>query len=289
MAMPIDCQKKQKQIIEPHSDSSCYHSYKITNQILIDMKLGTASQIMIGTHDISHSLKFWTLLGFRELKSGKLPIPWVHLTDDSVLLLITEDNQRYMGIGYFASELGPIVQHLKAHEIPFEEVLDNHGKFLQVRFRSPDNFQITIIRYQPDEIFQPQGKTLSDIKPEQWQDLSAYPKNETGLFGELCHPVKDLEVSLKFWKKLGFEGGPMEGGPYPWAHISDGMQSIGLHQTTEFNDAALTYFAPDMGDRIKALKSRGVDSFRAFTGTGADENNQVALSPESQQVFLFNG
>ncbi|MEZ4687513.1 MAG: hypothetical protein R3B47_16040 [Bacteroidia bacterium] len=62
---------------------------------------------------------------------------------------------------------------------------------------------------------------------------------------------------------------------------------IGLHQTEEFDVAAITYFAKDMADRIKKLNADGVET-SLFGGTGGgNEANQIARAPEGTHFFLF--
>src|SRR5437763_15166664 len=105
-------------------------------------------------------------------------------------------------------------------------------------------------------MFQPK-KNLRYLQEDEFRDVSKYPNSKIGIFGEYSVPVIDLQISLSYWKTLGFEAMSVNESPYPWAIISDNINIIGLHQTTEFTTQAITYFAPDMQRRIEALKRAG--------------------------------
>ena len=70
--------------------------------------------------------------------------------------------------------------------------------------------------------------------------------------------------------------------PYPWAIASDGLAVVGLHQTTEFDYPAITFFAADMKDKIEKLKENGLTDFKE-KGPG----NVVLRTPEHQHINLF--
>ena len=69
------------------------------------------------------------------------------------------------------------------------------------------------------------------------------------------------------------------GDPYPWGILSDEMIVLGLHQTDEFKGPCITYFEPDMGKRIEALKGKGLE---------IDENG-ILVGPAGETLFLFTG
>jgi hypothetical protein len=113
-------------------------------------------------------------------------------------------------------------------------------------------------------------------------DPSKYVNKVCGLFGEFCHPVKDLETSLVFWQKIGFTVLSKFDMPNPWAIVSDGLSIVGLHQTTEFTYPAITFFAADSKEKIAKLKSEGLQNY-----TEKGESNIVLTTPEQQHIFLF--
>ncbi len=70
--------------------------------------------------------------------------------------------------------------------------------------------------------------------------------------------VPDLAASLAFYGQIGFGITEQADEPYPWAILSDGQLVLGLHQDGLVY-RGLTYFAPDMGDRVEALAALGLE------------------------------
>ena len=252
------------------------------------MKLGKHSQITIGTKDVQKSYALYEKLGFRKIGESDKPYPWIQITDDSTLILLSGDGMEYMGLTYFEKGMQDKVAQMEKEGVKFIQKTEQAGAF-QAIFGSPDDFYISLVDYESPESVENTKKrtTLANYAETEWQNINTYPNPNCGIFGELCIPVKDLDTSIAFWEKYGFEV-KKYGGPYPWAIGQDGMNIIGLHQTTEFTKPAITYFAKDMGEKIKALKTNGVESLKIFGGTGGNESNMVLTTPENQQFFLFS-
>jgi hypothetical protein len=70
---------------------------------------------------------------------------------------------------------------------------------------------------------------------------------------------------------LGFECVTEGDQPYPWAIISDGRTRLGLHQTPKLTQPTLTYFAPDMSERLKRMQRRGI----TFVAERKDSNKEL--------------
>ena len=252
------------------------------------MKLGDASQISVGVQDLNASLAHYERLGFKVLATGTKPYPWAQLTDESLLLLLNQDGMKYIGLLYFSAKFELVVADLKNHGVSFDHELKRDDVLQQVFFSSPDGFLISIVNNDAKGMYQPQGPNYLTMSDAQQRDTANYPNNRLGFFGEFCHQVKDFKASRKFWEMLGFECTYESGGPYHWGLFKDSWHIIGLHQTSDFDYAAITYFAKDTGERIKALREHGVTDITPFTGTGGNENNVVITGPEGQKVFLFS-
>jgi hypothetical protein len=110
-----------------------------------------------------------------------------------------------------------------------------------------------------------------------------YVNKTCGMFGELAHPVKDIEASIAFWELLGFATLSKFTSPYPWAILSDGLSVVGLHQATHLTAPTITYFAADMKDKIERLKTSGINNYDESRGAG----NLILSTPEGQKIFLF--
>ncbi|HMC98497.1 MAG TPA: hypothetical protein VKH37_00035, partial [Ferruginibacter sp.] len=130
---------------------------------------------------------------------------------------------------------------------------------------------------------QPTGITLLTMNPIDFAFEEKYPNKQCGAFGEFCHPVADLDKSIAYWKKLGFNVKTKMTSPYPWAIVTDGKMLIGLHQTKDFDYPAITYFGLNTEKRVQALKEKGLKNFNEKMG----KNNVSLVTFEGQHFFLF--
>jgi predicted lactoylglutathione lyase len=120
------------------------------------------------------------------------------------------------------------------------------------------------------------------MKPEDLTNPDKYPNQRCGVFGEYAQPVKNLDQSVAFWQKLGFQVISSFTSPYNWAIMSDGLNVIGLHQNKHFTSPTITYFAADMRSKIEHLKAAGLaaDAIK-------DQANITLTTPEQQHINLF--
>jgi len=99
-------------------------------------------------------------------------------------------------------------------------------------------------------------------------------------------PVEDVQCSIAFWENLGFTLLETHQGPYPHATLSDGVQTVGLHQTREMKGAGLLYAAPDMDLRIRRLiEKRGVE-IRECHRKGRKTYDASIAGPDRITVYL---
>ena len=112
------------------------------------------------------------------------------------------------------------------------------------------------------------------------------PRTLLGNFGEFSIHTNNLDESIQWYARLGFRAKKFDK-PYPWAILTDGNMTIGLHQSNEFTRTTLTYFSKDSADRIVKLKSLGFK----FTNEQKNPAGQVAnaqlTAPDGQTFFVF--
>ncbi len=239
--------------------------------------LGLQSFIELSTLDIQSEHSFWNRLGFEELSPGK---DHFFISDGTVLLGLVETQPSPMKLVYRHEDQSAFESICQKMEV----TASMKGEKLLIQ--SPDGFQLQV-EYSKNSIpslGNPQ--TTYSITPEQFKNGKNLPNPHCGVFGEVCHQVKDLETSLAFWKRLGFEPDNVDQEPYPWSIVLDGTSIIGLHQTDEFTYPAITYFAPDMEKRLE--KIRYTDIRDAFKFVMDGESNAELTSPGGHKVFLFN-
>ncbi|MGI8893755.1 MAG: VOC family protein [Bacteroidia bacterium] len=249
------------------------------------MRLGEATQITIGTTNITASAEFYEKMGFRIIADGEEPNKWLQMTDDALLLLLNEDQMEYVGLTYFSSRMDYNVERLENSGVSFVHKSERDDKFFQGIFLSPDGFGISLVNFDPDGSFQPKRINLLNFPKEYYNDTEKFPNKSLGIFGEFSHPVKSLDNSLSFWRTLGFSVLSLNQQPYPWSIISDDLNLMGLHQTDDFKYPALTYFAPDMNLRILNLKKAGIHSIEDL---GNNNTSFLVMGPDNIRFFLFS-
>ena len=240
------------------------------------MKLGEAVQITIGTADLEESVSFYEKVGYATVaKAGDDEVQkWVQLTDGDNRILLAAAEAAYRGLTYFGTGMRDRVEALKQLGIVFVNVQPKRGAF-RATFYSPNDVAVTLIEQDPDE--------LSPL------DVDEDYTFRGGTFGEYSVPVVDLAAAIAFWSKLGFETTYQSQEPYPWAIVGDGLIVLGLHQTDEFDDQALTYFSPTMGGCIVEMKKHGVEFASEMEGEGGLVDNAIVEAPDGQQFFFFQG
>jgi len=247
-------------------------------------KIGENYAIHITTKDIEESFSFWKKFGFRELFRYDFPFPFMHITDGTINIMLRKNDEPYIGLTYFVENVKEKVKELESEGVGFTELpIPGAGDMLQ-RFKtvSPDGVNLTLVTY-TNSLIKPSLPTMLNIAPSDYMNPDKYGNKTIGMFAEYAHIVKDLEVSIAYWDKLGFKVLTKQGEPYPWAILSDGTSVIGCHQSMHFSGVGITYFAADIKEKITSLKENGLTDYREMMGP----DNIVVPTPEGQQLFLF--
>ena len=245
-------------------------------------KLGDVTGITLSTPDLDKSIEFYKKLGFSVSWRIDMPFPLVQLTDGALLLLLRLDTAPYFALSFFVKELERVVSEVEASGIVFFQKPKESDFVKRYLMRSPDGLTISLVNL-GEGFVQPAGPTMLTMPQEDYFNPEKYVNKVCGMFGELAHPVEDLEKSLSFWKNLGFAVLSKFTSPYPWAILSDGLAIVGLHQTKNTSYPAITFFAADMKAKIEKLKSLGL---KDVTESGA-LGNVVLTTPEKQHINLF--
>jgi len=250
---------------------------------LAQSRLGDVACVYITTPDLDSSVVVYEKLGFPKIASNTFPLPWAQVSDGSLLIMMRKDNAPYIGLTYYASEIEKLVEQLEKDGIVFTQKPKDGDLIKRYYFKSPDGLNI-MLASNLGAFQQPKGMTMLTMKQSDYSIADKYPNKQCGVFGEFCHPVTDLNTSISFWKKIGFELKSQMSQPYPWAILTDGLMTIGLHQTKNFNYPAITYFGLNTAKRIEQLKGQGLNNFTEMMGP----NNVILSTWEKQHFFLFN-
>ena len=244
--------------------------------------LGEINALTIATPDLERSLAFYQRLGLAEVMRAEWPFPWIQVSDGALLIMLRKDPVPYLALTYYVKHIDKVVAALEKKGVAFEVKAKKTDMLKRYLLRSPDGLPITLVSM-VDGFKLPPGPSMLHMPPADYFNPEKYVNKTCGLFGELAHPVKDLEQSLAYWTLLGFTAVSKFTAPYPWAIITDGLSAVGLHQTDHFQGAAITFFAADMGEKINKLKQAGLTDY-----TVKGPADIIVATPEQQQVFLFS-
>ena len=246
-------------------------------------KLGDVACVYVTTSNLDSSVAFYEKLGFAKVASNTFPVPWAQVSDGSLLIMMRKDPVPYIGLAYYAADVEKLVAQLEKDSIVFAQKPKAGDPIKRYYIKSPDGFNIMLAN-NLGGFQQPTGITMLNMKQADFAAADKYPNKQCGVFGEFCHPVKDVNASLAFWKKLGFTVKGEMKQPYPIAILSDGLMIISLHQTDHFNYPAITYFGLNTAKRIQQLKDKGLHEVSEMQG----KNNVVFKTWEGQHFFIFS-
>ena len=246
-------------------------------------KLGEVACVYVTSPNLDSSVALYDKIGFTKIAFNSFPVPWVQVSDGSLLIMMRKDTVKYTGLTYYTTDIENTVTQLEKNGIKFTQKPKEGDPIKRYYFKSPDGLNI-MIASNIGAFKQPTGITMLNMNPIALQFEDKYPNRECGAFGEFCHPVTDLNASIEYWKKLGFEVKSQMLQPYPWAILSDGLMLIGLHQTKDFSYPAVTYFGLNTERRVKELKENGVTGFTEMMG----KKNVTLKTWEGLHFFLFS-
>ena len=244
--------------------------------------LGDVTAITITSPNLDDSLQFYEQLGFKELFRADFPFPWLQITDGALLIMLRQDNNPYIALTYYCKEIDKVVAQLQQAAIVAKSIPTPSPDIKRYLIQSPDGLNITLVTH-VDGFAQPPGPTMLTMPQQDYFDSEKYVNKSCGRYGEFAHPVTDLDQSIDFWQKLGFQSMSKFTSPYPWAILSDGLAVVGLHQTQHFTQPIITYFAKDMKEKIEKLKE---SSIKEYLPTEVSANITLT-TPEKQHINLF--
>lgn len=237
------------------------------------MKLGNYAHVSISVRSLSESIPFYEKLGFRKLWGNELPHPWALFTDGKLNIHLYESYFPSPALHYFSAHMRDKVLALLRIGMKAEQQKSRDGQRTQHSFVDPNDLGVTLMHHNDAEMPAPSGESHSLL----------------GTFGELSISTEDLKTSIEFWGKLDFV--PVHNGdkPYPWLILSDGVMTLGVHQTMTFTTPALTYYASDVAARIQSLKSESMEFKHELKNDNGETEGAIFNAPDGQTFFLLKG
>ncbi|NDJ78735.1 MAG: hypothetical protein GYB65_20995 [Chloroflexi bacterium] len=231
------------------------------------MKLGTYVEVRARVDDQKAAAAFYQSLGF-------VPVSDDVLTDGAVNLRLDTLESPDVHLAYYGSDLDAIAAAGIAHTA---NIVVDH-----------DQTRILLVA-DARAVPMPPGEPLGR-ESRSW----------LGKMGEYSLTVDSFERAAAFWQGCGFQALHTSTTPYPWGIFSDGLIVIGIHQhvtlladmpDTDSVPPALTYFAPDMADRVKQLLDAGIE-LRLLVETSQPDgspDNGLLVGPGNVWFYLFPG
>src|SRR5258706_9439289 len=182
------------------------------------------AEISISVSDMDTSLSFYQRLGFNVVEKDQNPYPRVILCDGQIFLRLEQTRFESPRLVYISSEAADRAERLQSERIrPLEYRVPGGGTAKELK--DPSGLSV-VLRH---------GHHPADRQI--WQDPSLIGRHYPliGRFAELSIPADDIQRSLEFWKKLGFEPTRYHPTPSPWPVLRDQAMAIGLHHKRASN------------------------------------------------------
>ncbi len=228
------------------------------------MKLGRYVEVKLKVKSIDKAMSFYEYLGFRKIGDDVM-------TDGSINIRLSDESFTSPTLSYMGTA-GETISAI------FKKQKESADNVQNAEFKSLNGLTVSI------------NRDKSKVKMPAGTPVTRTPISRLGKFGEFSIPVRNVAQAIIFWAKLGFE--PLHIGkiPYPYSIMSDGLIVIGLHQTSDFKDFTITYFAEDMQDRVAMFADEGLELHPMKSEADKESyDNAAFMSPDDQQFFLFKG
>lgn len=243
------------------------------------VKLGSFVEFDLAVTEVQAAQAFYEKLGFKAVAAAKADHPVAAVTDGNVVLTLHQAEFVSPTITYYGADLAAGMSLLQENGAAATILKKKNGAVTEVEFTGPGGQRVVLKSEAP--VARP-GVGFEMMTPAGPAGKGKH-YSKIGVFGEFSMAVKERAAAAAFWQKLGFQKMHESDIPYPWGIYSDSVTVLGLHQTTEFRETALSFFSKDSQDRILKLKGEG------FTFViEMDPTNAVMQSPDGQMIFVFN-
>lgn len=233
------------------------------------MKLGNAVQLITNVENLEKSLQFYEDLGFSQIVDRN---ELIQITDGQILILLNPDKMNYTGLAYYSDDIEKRVEKFEEAGIEFDAKIKKEGKLFLAVLNEPNGLTFSLMNFDSNKIHKPKGK----------------PITKCGMFGEISIETSDLNSSVAFYQKIGFE---IEHRTDNFVTLNDGLICIGLYKKGVcnhlFRNLSITYFEPDMAERIKNLKKEGKKFIQELPDIDGIISDAILEAPEGTYLFLF--
>ncbi|TXC77092.1 hypothetical protein [Luteibaculum oceani] len=242
--------------------------------------LGKKCQLTVGTLSINTSLQFYLKIGFRVVAKGKSPYNWCKITDDSLLMLLYENGNNYLGITYFSESLTPSMDLITGLNIPLVQNAPNEKIFI-----TKEDLIVTLAGSGDTE-------NMVNVVLAAEEYLSGgrkkFPiKNKfLGTFGELGVLVNSVMQSKDYWADLGYREIHFNEKPYRRELITDDLFNLGLHENGKMVPQSIIYYCDDLESVKFELDQIGVHHEEEHFPFWNEKHPIHVRTPEQQHIYI---
>lgn len=237
------------------------------------VRLGNYAHISVSVRNLDESAPFYLKLGFKHLWGSAQPHPWAIMTDGKVNLHLYQYEFPSPALHYFSDHMKDKVLELMRLGIRPDQHKSKDGARTQHTFSDPSDFTIMLMHHSDADMPKVAGKSHARL----------------GTIGEVSISTASLMRSLDFWQQLDFAVIARSDTPHPWAVLTDGNITLGLHETDAFTSPAFTYFAGDVDARIRLLQGEGVPIAQEMFNAAGERAGAVLKAPDGQLFLLLTG
>jgi predicted lactoylglutathione lyase len=232
--------------------------------------LGRFLEISVHTPDIRASLEFYESLGFVQAPVGETwPYPYAVVTDGRLFLGLHGAVIRAPALTFVLPDLAQGVERLRAQQIEMDQERIGNDVFNQATFTDPAGLCVNLL----------EARTFS---PPAESTLTT-----CGYFVEFGIPVRDLELSSRFWEPLGFVAMAEESRPFTRMPLTSDRINLGLYRARAFKQPLLTFEDSDMRERLARLRERGLRLLDDMPDSLDDSTNAILEAPEGTRLLLM--
>ena len=240
---------------------------KVGNSIL-----GAPTRLVLSCKDVVSSLTWWSRLGFLPAGAPGRPDSAITLSDGQLMITLTKESLPSPIIMFSSPNIKQVKDTLDA--LGINTTFDVKGPtYGEVRLVSPNGVHLAV-RPQADEPFLP---------------VSGDSNRLCGKHTELSIGTGYLKREQEFWSTLEYSVKREGTEPYPYALMTDGIATIGMHENRDIPTLSMTYFASDMAARLKNIQAAGIEMSDEQLTEQAKSGSAVLTSPDGQRVMLFQG
>ncbi len=242
--------------------------------------LGSKCQLTVGTLSISESLRFYSKLNFRIVAKGESPYNWCKITDDSLLILLYENGNNYLGLSYFNPSIEAPAKLVTELNIPLVQNTPKEKIFI-----SKEDLIVTLSQSSGTEeminVVLAAEEYLSGGKKQ-------FPKKNDvlGTFGELGIQVTNITQSREYWEDLGFRKIYVSDQPYRRVLLTDRKFNLGMHENVQMMRQSIIYYTQDIEEVKRNLSQQNIAFEEEHFPFWNDSTPIHVSTPEQQHIYI---